>query len=102
MTELDRVKEFMETLEFHGYIDHDPTKLNALIDDYYPLKQGQLLPIQNVNDPLPFSYTTIDEHGEKQHGQCTEGYAQTLILELSKKVYMFEALIEEYKNGNWR
>jgi len=49
MKELERVKEFMETLEFHGYIDHDSTKLNELIDDYYPLKQGQTLPIDSVS-----------------------------------------------------
>jgi hypothetical protein len=30
------VKEFVETLHFHGYIDHDITKLDNLIDDYYP------------------------------------------------------------------
>jgi hypothetical protein len=48
MTELERVKEFMETLEFHGYIDHDPTKLDQLIQDYYPLNQEQTLPMDNV------------------------------------------------------
>ena len=36
MKELERVKEFMDTLEFHGYIDHDPTKLNQLIEDLIP------------------------------------------------------------------
>jgi hypothetical protein len=36
------VKEFLETLHFHGYIDHDITKLDNLIDDYYP-KQGEQL-----------------------------------------------------------
>jgi len=30
------VKEFVEKLHFHGYIDHDITKLDNLIDDYYP------------------------------------------------------------------
>lgn len=30
------IKEFVETLHFHGYIDHDITKLDNLIDDYYP------------------------------------------------------------------
>jgi hypothetical protein len=48
MTELERVKEFMETLEFHGYIDHDSSKLDQLIEDYYPLKQGQTLPLDSV------------------------------------------------------
>lgn len=30
------IKEFLETLHFHGYIDHDITKLDDLIDVYYP------------------------------------------------------------------
>jgi hypothetical protein len=30
------VKQFVETLHFHGYIAHDITKLDNLIDDYYP------------------------------------------------------------------
>ena len=29
-------KQFVETLHFHGYIAHDITKLDSLIDDYYP------------------------------------------------------------------
>jgi hypothetical protein len=49
MKELERVKEFMETLEFHGYIDHDPTKLKQLIEDYYPIKQGKNLPLDSVS-----------------------------------------------------
>lgn len=32
------IKEFLEILHFHGYIDHDITKLDNLIDDYYPNK----------------------------------------------------------------
>ena len=32
----EEIKEFLETLHFHGYIDHDITKLDNLIDDYYP------------------------------------------------------------------
>jgi len=51
MTELERVKEFMETLEFHGYIDHYPTKFDSLIEEYYPLKQGQTLPLDSVVVP---------------------------------------------------
>jgi hypothetical protein len=34
-----KVKDFVETLHFHGYIDHDITKLDNLIDDYYYPKQ---------------------------------------------------------------
>jgi hypothetical protein len=45
MIELKRVKEFMETLEFHGYIDHDPTKLDQLIQDYYPLNKALTTPV---------------------------------------------------------
>lgn len=30
------LKEFLELLHFHGYIDHDITKLENLIDNYYP------------------------------------------------------------------
>jgi hypothetical protein len=30
------IEDFLETLYFHGYIDHDITKLNRLIDDYFP------------------------------------------------------------------
>jgi len=37
------VKEFLETLHFHGYIDHDITKLDNLIDDYYPKQSEELV-----------------------------------------------------------
>jgi hypothetical protein len=36
----DKIKEFLETLHFHGYIDHDVTKLGRLIEDYYPNKSS--------------------------------------------------------------
>nr|WP_298655648.1 hypothetical protein [uncultured Flavobacterium sp.] len=45
------IKEFLETLHFHGYIDHDITKLENLIDDYYP-KQ---LPQADVSGSFPYS-----------------------------------------------
>lgn len=32
------VKLFLETLDFHGYIDHDITKLDSLIEQYYKQK----------------------------------------------------------------
>lgn len=35
------IKDFLETLHFHGYIDHDITKLDNLIDDYFPKQLQQ-------------------------------------------------------------
>jgi hypothetical protein len=64
MKELERVKEFMETLEFHGYIDHDPTKLKQLIDDYYPIKQGKNLPLDSVS-------VSFEEGYEKGYREAT-------------------------------
>ena len=69
MTELERVQEFMETLEFHGYIDHDPTKLKQLIDDYYPLNQGQTLPIDSVSG----SFSATDVERAYDDGYSTDG-----------------------------
>jgi hypothetical protein len=31
-----QIKEYLEILYFHGYINHDITKLDNLIDDYFP------------------------------------------------------------------
>lgn len=42
------IKEFLETLHFHGYIDHDITKLENLIDDYYPKQLQQADVIKSV------------------------------------------------------
>jgi hypothetical protein len=61
MTELKRVKEFMETLEFHGYIDHDPTKLDQLIQDYYPLNKALTTPVDVENKELPVYKVVFNE-----------------------------------------
>lgn len=42
------IKDFLETLHFHGYIDHDITKLDNLIDDYYPEQLPQADVIKSV------------------------------------------------------
>ena len=78
MKELERVKEFMDTLEFHGYIDHDPTKLNQLIEDYYPLKQGQTLPLDGVR--LCLSCKKREGHFTKRFNTtlCDGCYDKTL------------------------
>lgn len=42
------IKDFLETLHFHGYIAHDITKLENLIDDYYPKQLPQADVISTV------------------------------------------------------
>lgn len=54
------IKEFLETLHFHGYIDHDITKLENLIDDYYPKQLQQADVIKSVCE--------CSEHDNEQTG----------------------------------
>lgn len=55
------IKDFLETLHFHGYIDHDITKLDNLIDDYYPNQLQQA----DVSGSLPQKLQEIiDNHRE--------------------------------------
>lgn len=67
------VKEFLETLHFHGYIDHDITKLNNLIDDYYPKQCDKAdvsgsLHVKNCDNELYESYVNSGKLAKQLNG----------------------------------
>lgn len=66
------IKEFLEMLHFHGYIDHDITKLENLINDYYPKQLQQA----DVSGALPLSGCLRKQKGGEECKYLCEGCFQ--------------------------
>lgn len=60
------IKQFLETLHFHGYIDHDITKIDDLIDNYYP-KDTLVTGSEEFSDNALICFVPDDLKNEIKH-----------------------------------
>lgn len=72
---------FLETLEFHGYLDHDPTKIESLVEDYWNPTNSSVLDetkaVRQNEHQKELCYDKLPkDYDEKLHSQicsCFDG-----------------------------